>query len=152
MIVATSVSALDPILNMVDKNIPDAHILFSSKQYLLLCEKEIQNENWDVVLKNCLKFLTELPISHRISDKKTAAYSNFRQIASTMLAKHHNYDSIINLLNVTADITEFTKTFFHDIDKKGVHLPKPKPNKVEVIFIYSFCVNFYNMIAVCFDE
>ncbi len=124
----------------------------SSIRYLQQSEECIQKENWIGALENCHKFLVEFPLSHRIEDKNTQAYANFRHIASDMLSNNHNYDSVINVLNISRDMTAFTKTFFHDIDKKGVHLPKPKPNKEVVMFIYSFCVSFYNMILAGINE
>ena len=152
MINTTSVSTLNPILVMADGNTSNSSIFVASKQYLLECEQEIINNTWNAVLKHCHQCLSEFPISHRIENKNSSAYTNFRRFASGMLSNNHNYDSVINLLNIGSEMAEFTETFFHSIDKKGVHLPKPVPSKEEVLFIYSFCVGFYNMMVSNINE
>lgn len=144
---STSVLTLTPGLIMTDENASETNPLNSAYKYLLECEKEIKLENWDSALNYCYKFLFELPVSNNIKDKDTTAYKNFRLLASRMLANHHSYDSIVNLLNISRDMTDFTTTFFQQIDKKGVHLPQPKPNKETTIFIYTFCLNFFNLIS-----
>ncbi len=114
--------------------------------YLSECDPLINEGKWDEVLILCHKFLLEFPLSFNYDDKHTEGYSHFRKVATEMMDNNHNYDSVVNLWDIGNSMTEFTKTYFHAIGKKGISLPKPIATKEEVIFIYSFCVSFSNMI------
>ncbi len=145
-------SILEVSLPELKKNPVNTSGYRTSLHYLSECAPLIIDQKWDLVLDRCHNFLIEFPLSFNYDNKHSEEYSHFRKVASVMLGNNHNYDSVVNLWDIGYGMTEFTKTYFHSIDKKGIALPQPEATKEEVIFIYSFCISFSNMILSFLDE
>ncbi len=119
----------------------------SAEELLDACKLSLDSGDIINAMKICKEFLDSYPLVKKGVDKDSPAYQNYIRVASTMLRNNHNYEAVINLLQVKNNMLDFVNSFYLEMDKKGFHFPTPAVQPEDATFVYHFCVGFHKMIS-----